>query len=816
MRFMDIHSIYMSLILMVLIHGNCLSQSFLNENDREVINLKKDWKFTSTEIGHEKEMNFDDSDWETIRVPHDWAVTEAFDGQNDVQSVMVKQDGEKKEKLRRGRTGGLPHIGVGWYRKTFDIPSKMNGKKLFVEFDGAMSHAKVFLNGKYVGERPYGYVSFGFELTPFMKYGEENVLAVRLENFPSMSRWYPGAGIYRNVRLVYTNQTYVKKWGTHITTPNIKKGIVNIKTKVINANEAQLLTEIISPDGKIVASQITMAKNNIEQFLRVKNPIIWDIENPEMYTVLSKVVLGNKIIDEYKSTFGFREIAFIPDDGFHLNGKRIQINGVCMHHDLGPIGTAFNLSAAKRQLKILKQMGCNAIRTSHNMPAPEYINLCDTMGFLVVNEAFDEWKKAKTENGYNMLFDEWAEKDLIDFIHRDRNQPSVIMWSLGNEIPEQRSQEGVELAKFLVGICHREDPSRSATIGMNNSSEVLANGFADVFDVKGFNYHPDVYEKLDAKKNSCIIASETASTVSSRGYYDFPAIPRKHYQRLSLQCSSYDMEYPRWANSPDKSFAILDDYPRVAGEFVWTGFDYLGEPSPYNSQWPTKNSYFGIIDFCGFPKDRYYLYQSRWAPKSDVLHILPHWNWEGREGKITPVHVYTSYESAELFVNGKSYGVQKKSKDSREFRRYRLIWDNVIYQPGEIKVVALDKAGEPAKQKIVKTTGKPKKIVLTVDRIKIKADGEDLAYVTAEVVDVNGLLCPTAQNELTFRVTGAGFLRATGNGNSSDITPFKSNKRKLYNGKCLVIINAGEKNGYLTIEADGLGMESGIVELKVE
>lgn len=782
-----------------------------DENQRSYETLKTEWKFTKSDPKGAEDTSFDDSGWSDIRVPHDWAIDGVFDEDNDMQMTKVIEDGEKVAKKRTGRTGGLPYEGVGWYRRAFNVDESFDGK-MFIEFDGAFSYAKVYINGEFAGEWPYGYTSFSFDISKLVKPGS-NLVAVRLENKWQMSRWYPGAGIYREVRLLQTANNYVKQWGTYITTPDIKSGVgtVDIETEVASCeckDSYQLLTEIYDNSGKLVASKMDEAdSSDVAQTLVVENPVLWNLENPTLYRVESKVIVDNKIVDIYSSSFGFRYIEYPPADGFHLNGKRVQINGVCMHSDLGPLGSAINVAALRRQLVILKEMGTNAIRTSHNPPSPKLLELCDEMGFLVDDEAFDEWTVAKVDNGYHNIYDEWSERDLVALVKRDRNHPSVIMWSMGNEIREQNSENGYKVAKRLVDICRRVDPTRPTTIGMN-STKIFKNGFAAQFDVKGWNYHTGVYPFLDKNyKDWSILASETASTTSTRGFYRFPVKVEKMSRYEDSQCSSYDRSFPSWASSPDRVFAALDDYPQVMGEFVWTGFDYLGEPTPYNIAWPTKNSYFGIIDLCGFPKDRFYLYQSRWSDK-EVLHIMPHWNWPERVGKVTPIQVYSSYDSAELFVNGKSYGICTKSKDAGEYGRYRLFWDDVIYEPGEVKVVAFDQDGKSAATKIIKTVGEPYAIKLSVDRDKLSADGEDLAFVTIEVVDKDGNVSPRANNLVDIKVEGAGYFRATGNGNSTDITPFRSNRRELFNGKCLAIVGSTEVAGNLVVTVKSKGFES--------
>ena len=779
---------------------------------RKTILLDENWKFSMGEIKNASLLSLNDSAWETVSVPHDWAIRKPFDLNMDMQWVQVKEDGEKEPKLRTGRTGALPIFGIGWYRKTIEIPVSDAGKRVFVEFDGAMSQAKIYCNGEYVGEWPYGYSSFSFELSKFLKTGQKNLLAVRLENKPESSRWYSGAGIYRNVRLITANPIHVAHWGTYITTPLIsaKKGTVSIQTKVLNQTETtekvELVTEIFNSKGEKVASTKTLKPIIGEEFfmqtLEVKNPIVWDINSPIRYRAISKLYVGKTLKDTYETPFGFRSIRFDKDKGFFLNDKHLKLQGVCLHHDLGPLGAAVNYRATQRQLEMMKEMGCNAIRTSHNPPSLELLELCDNMGFVVMVESFDEWKIGKNANGYNKLFDQWAEKDIVAMIHRDRNHPSVIMWSIGNEIREQLEPDGKKTAQFLVDICHREDPTRPTTAGFDRNDQALKNGLTDVVDLVGFNYKPFIYNKVHTEyPNYKIFGSETASTISSRGVYKFPVNESNIPWYDDYQASSYDMEYPKWASTPDSEFEKQDECDFVMGEFVWTGFDYLGEPTPYNSGTSAKSSLFGAIDLAGLKKDRFYLYQSRWS-STPVLHLLPHWNWEGKEGDTIPVFCYTNYPKVELFVNGKSMGVKSKSNSSK-YDKYRLIWKNVIYQPGEIKAIAYDNNGKQLATETIKTAGRPVKIRLTADRSIITVDGKDLSFVTVEVVDKDGNLCPNAQRMLFFKTEGAGSLKALCNGDATDLTSFASNYMKTFSGKLVAIVSSSKTSGEIKLSVSG-------------
>jgi beta-galactosidase len=793
------------------------------ESPRKVIILNDNWSFINQEIPGGQFFEVDVSQWETVTVPHDWAIPGPFDMNNDAQTVMVIEDGEKVARTRYGRTGGLPHVGTGWYRKALNFPMSWSNKKISIEFDGAMSNAKVYFNEKFIGEWPYGYSSFQFDLTEHIRWGDKNILAVRLENKSNASRWYPGAGIYRNVRLVVTEPVHIAHWGTYITTPEIQNGVglVNIQTTIEghgnNHDEYELISEIIDPYnrkvGEVVNSFTAEKVSLIQQQLNITNPVLWSLENPALYRLKSIIRHKGTITDMFETIFGFRYFEFTADNGFFLNGKNMKIQGVCLHHDLGPLGAAVNKSAIKRQLSLLKEMGCNAIRTSHNPPTPELLQLTDKLGFLVTNEAFDEWKLPKVENGYNTLWDDWAEKDLIALIHRDRNHPSVIMWSIGNEIHEQNLEGGDVYCRFLTDICHREDPTRPVTAGFDKWQGAIKNGFADIVDVVGWNYKPQYYSYIHQKFPEWkMYGSETASTVSSRGEYFFPAEPCVHCVREPNHCSSYDMEYPRWATTPDLEFAAQDSFPFMAGEFVWTGFDYLGEPTPYNEQWPTRSSYFGIFDLCGIPKDRFFLYQSKWTDKN-VLHLLPHWNWEGKEGEIIPVHCYTNFNRAELFLNGKSLGIREKNSTDL-YSRYRLIWDSVAYEPGVLKVVALDDEGKLLMKTEVQTSSSPAKIKLSNYTENIKINEGELAFVTVEIIDQEGRLCPRASNPVTFTAEG-GEIIASGNGDPTNIEPFPSRTRKTFNGKCLVIIKPVKGGKHIILKAISEGLQTETIKIPI-
>jgi beta-galactosidase len=802
-------------IISILITTICFSQS---STPRQVILLEDNWQFINKDIEGAEKPESNTANWETFSVPHDWAIKGPFDKEIDAQKVRVEQDLEEEARLRTGRTGALPHIGVGWYRKTFKVPEFEKGKKVLLTFDGAMSDAHVWVNGKKVGNHPYGYAYFYFDITDHLKEGEENLLAVRLENLPSSSRWYPGAGIYRKVQLVVKDEVNFKHWGTFITTPYISEEIaqVNIKTEV-NGQNGKLVTEIKDGDGKLVVTESTdkIFGNQMEQNIGVPHPKIWDLEEPNLYFATMKLYQGNDLKDEQTIRFGIRSVEYERGKGLVLNGEVTKFKGVCLHHDLGPLGAAINRAALKRQLTILKDMGINAIRSAHNMPSIEQVELCDEMGILMLAESFDEWAKPKVENGYNRWFEEWAEKDVVNLVRATRNHPSIVMWSAGNEVPDQWGNEGVKRAKWLQDIFHREDPTRPVTVGMDQVANTMKNGFGAIFDIPGLNYRLPLYdEAYDVFPQGFILGSETASTVSSRGIYKFPVEEHKHKTYDDFQSSSYDLEACRWSNVPDEDFVWQDDYDWVIGEFVWTGFDYLGEPTPYNEAWPSRSSYFGICDLAGLPKDRFYLYRSRWNTKDETLHILPHWNWEGREGETTPVFVYTNYNSAELFVNGKSQGIQTKTKDKTLQHRYRLMWMDVKYEPGTVKVVAFDDNGNPVAEKKMHTAGKPHHLKLEADRSIIAADEKDLSYITVSVVDKDGNLCPNADNQLNFDVSGAGKFKVVCNGDATSLEMFHLPTMKTFSGKLVVTVQSFEEEGEIELKVNGKGLKSETIKIQ--
>lgn len=812
------------LVLALLFSGASL---YAEESPRKEFLIEKNWKFTKGDLPEAMKPNFDDQKWETVSIPHDWAIYGPFDRKYDLQNVAITQNGEKVATVKTGRTGGLPYIGVGWYRNTFDIDDfQGRNKKVSLLFDGAMSGARVYVNGKEAIFWPNGYNSFHCDVTDLLNVdGKKNSVAVRLENLPESSRWYPGAGLYRNVHVVVTDQVHVPIWGTYITTPFVSEeyASINLKTNILNSGkeDVKVITEIKNADGKVVSAKENIFKINHDQpFIQnlvVDTPRLWTPEIPNLYLATSKIYINEKLMDEYTTRFGIRDLKYIADQGFFLNGERRKFQGVCNHHDLGPLGAAINKAALRRQLTMLKDMGCDAIRTAHNMPAPELVELCDEMGFMMMIEPFDEWEIAKCKNGYHRFFNEWAEKDMVNMIHNYRNNPSVVMWSIGNEVPTQCSSEGYKVASFLQDICHREDPTRPVTCGMDKVDCVLNNGFAALLDIPGFNYRAHRYQEAYAKlPQNLVLGSETSSTVSSRGVYKFPVEKKGDAIYDDHQSSSYDFEHCSWSNLPDDDFALADDYYWTMGQFVWTGFDYLGEPSPYDTDaWPNHSSMFGIIDLASIPKDRYYLYRSLWNKTDNTLHILPHWNWEGREGEVTPIFVYTNHPSAELFINGKSYGKQTKDNTTAQ-HRYRLMWMDVKYEAGEVKVIAYDTSGNIAGEKIVRTAGKPHHIELVADRTVLSADGKDLSYVNVRVVDKDGNLCPVDQRLIKFKVQGAGKYRASANGDPTCLEQFHLPQMHVFNGQLTAIVQSGEVEGELILEASAKGLKGGKINIKVQ
>lgn len=785
--------------------------------------------------------NFDESSWEIVNLPHDWAIKGPFlkDHNEEIGSSM----------------GRLPSPGIAWYRKKLDIPKSDAGKSIFLDVDGAMSYAMTWLNGKLVGGWPYGYSSWRVDLTPYVIYGGDNQLAIRLDNPPSSMRWYPGGGIYRNVWLTKTSPVHVAHWGTFVTTNDVSENSatinleININNDSNNNSSVTAVTKIFVLDsdgnktgeavaafGQLKTSVAAGRSSKLEGNVVLKNPKLWGpppTQTPNRYVAITTLFQNDKPVDQYETPFGIRSLRFDPDSGIYVNGEHIKIQGVCQHHDLGALGAAFNTRAAERQLEVLKEMGCNAIRMAHNPPAPELLELTDRMGFLVMDEAFDMWVLKKNPLDFHLIFPDWYEQDLRAMVRRDRNNPSVILWSIGNEVGEQYTgKDGATLAKRLIDIVKEEDPDRLITSAMNWAKPDMP--LPAALDVIGLNYQGEGIRQLPEFEgipglnratpqydvnhskfpDKVILTSESASTLSSRGIYLFPVIhdisgpvrDGRGGDSKIHQVSAYEMQTADYGSSPDKVFGSIDRHPFIAGEFVWTGWDYLGEPLPY---YKSRSSYSGIIDLAGFKKDRFYLYQSHWRPELPMVHILPHWNWPERIGEVTPIHVFTSGDEAELFLNGKSLGRKKMGQ-----YEYRLRWDDVKYEPGELKVIAY-KNGKDWAEEVVKTTGEPTMLEASVDRNEIHADGKDLSFITVRVTDKNGLTVPIANNKIQFEIEGSEEIVATDNGDPTNLVQFPSHEREAFNGLALVIVRSRPgDSGSITVTIKSPGLKETKVVVK--
>ena len=813
---------------------------------RQEIILSDNWSFSQ-----------DRQTWQTVSVPHDWAISGPFDKKWDLQVVAIEQNGEKEPTEKSGRSGALPWIGKGHYKRTFQIPEDFSGHAELL-FDGAMAEPTVSVNGKRVGHWPYGYNAFRFDITSFIKKGE-NLLSVDLQNLEESSRWYPGAGIYRPVTLILTpTKSYIEDWSIFVKpldSKKVKEGervAMKLNFEIKNPTErTQYTIDVTDEKGNSVLPKedhrhaLEFVNGKIGFAFPVSNAHLWSPESPTLYNLVISLYDDGQKIDVKTLRFGIRTISVSQKGGFQLNGQTRKIKGVCLHHDLGPLGAAINKAALIRQIKILKDMGCDAIRTAHNMPSQMQMDICDSLGMMVMAESFDMWNYKKCKNAYARFFRTWAERDIENLVRAHRNHPSIVMWSIGNEIPEQGMAGGRETAMHLQDLCHQLDPTRPVTQGMDRAESALSTGFAQVMDVPGFNYRVHKYHKnIGQLWQGFLLGSETASTVSSRGVYKFPVKVTdnsqysswaKNYDPQAIkkadgQCSSYDVEYCSWSNLPDDDWRWQDDMPWVIGEFVWTGFDYLGEPTPYDEYWPSRSSYFGICDLAGLPKDRYYLYRSKWNKDEHTIHLLPHWTWgKDRRGEVTPVYCYTDYPEAELFLNGKSQGRIKKvvekpdewnkagkaEQEKTRLDRYRLRWNEVRYEPGELRVVVYDENGQKAGEKTLKTAGKPAKLQLSAwtqsarsyrssqssqsSRPTLSADGTDLAFVTVSLTDRQGTLIPDAQDQLAFEVSGAGTFRAVCNGDATSLEPFTTPTMKLFNGQLVVIVQAAKHPGTLKL-----------------
>ena len=766
-----------------------------NAQQRQMLTLTEGWQFSR-----------DNASWKSVNIPHDWAIAGPFDKKWDLQYVAIEQNGEKEKSEKSGRSGALPWIGEGHYRTSVTLPQGYTNATLMV--DGAMSNAHVRVNGKELAYWPYGYNAFNVNIPLTPEISTLNI-EIDLNNVEESSRWYPGGGLYRPVRLLLNGDTRFEPWQTYIRTIDAteKQATLEVKAKVIG-KQGKTEALLADAEGRIVASASVPPTKDGNMMMRLwfDNPKLWSPESPYLYTLTMNQYADGKLLDTESHKVGIRTISVTKEGGFQLNGKSRKIKGVCLHHDLGPLGVAENKAALIRQIKTMKAMGCDAIRTAHNMPSTMQMDICDSLGMMVMAESFDMWIYPKCKNGYAKFFKEWSDRDIENLVLHHRNHPSIIMWSIGNEIPEQWSEEGVKISRHLQDICHRLDPSRTVTQGMDRAEAALKSGFAQVMDVPGFNYRVHKYEKNIAQlPQGFLLGSETASTVSSRGVYKFPVVVSDNAVYADGQCSSYDTEYCSWSNLPDDDWRCQEDYPWVIGEFVWTGYDYLGEPTPYDTYWPSRSSYFGICDLAGLPKDRYYLYRSHWRTDDHTIHVLPHWTWPGREGKVTPVYCYTDAPEAELFVNGKSQGRISHNKESR-LDRFRLRWNNVKYQLGELRVVAYNADGSVMGETKVKTAGEPAALQLDVecpssDDNTLKSDGSDLAYITVSLTDKAGTFCPTLDDDITLSVEGAGTFEAACNGDATSLQSMREPTMKLFSGKAVFVVRSTKDSGTIKVTA---------------
>lgn len=818
--------------LRFLIIGLCLYQFAQVHAQRTVLDIR-DWQFSR-----------DMQTWHSVRIPHDWAIGGPFDKKWDLQFVAIEQNGEKVATEKSGRSGALPWIGKGFYRTELDVPDGYGHALL--NFDGAMAEPVVYINGQEAGRWVYGYNAFQIDATPYLKAGQRNVIEVTLNNVEESSRWYPGGGLYRPVCLTLSDEAHISDWGTFIRTTMAKgeggKAVLAIDNHIEGLEHrysyARVEYALQDADGRCVAQseEALDAVGNCATELTLSNAHLWSPETPYLYTLRTRLMVDGRAVDETTNKVGVRTV-LIDGRGFHLNGKMRKFQGVCLHHDLGPLGAAVNRAALIRQIRILKDMGCDAIRTAHNMPSTMQMEVCDSMGMMVMAETFDMWLYPKCKNGYALHFKDWAERDMTNMLLCHRNHPSIVMWSIGNEIPEQWSVQGRQLSRRLQNICHRLDPTRPVTQGMDKAEASLQSGFAQVMDVAGFNYRVHKFDQsISQLPQGVLLGSESASTVSSRGVYDISCSSPREAKAVTYggfplegQCSSYDTDFCYWSNLPEADFIMMDDRSWTMGQFVWTGFDYLGEPTPYDEYWPSRSSYFGICDLAGLPKDRYYLYRSQWNTKEHTLHLLPHWNWN--EGDKIPVMVYTDCPEAELFLNGRSLGRQKKhpyavpqgtaeqTKPLMEtkalLRRYRLIWDEVKYESGELRVVAYDADGRPVMEKTMCTAGTPSVLKLEPDRATIKSGGDDLSFITVSMRDSRGTLCPNASDKVTFDISGAGTLRGLCNGDPTSLESFLGSEMQLFHGQLVLVVQSSSHTGKIKVTATS-GRMSSTIEIFVE
>lgn len=828
----------------------------LAANAQRTERLIKNWRFSRTDNAAQAATDFNDKKWEKVTVPHDWAISGPFDKEIDKQVVAIKQNGEKEATEKTGRSGSLPWIGSGWYRT--DINISPDAERVLLNFDGAMSEPVVYVNGVKAGEWKYGYNTFNVDITPYInKVAEKNTIAVRLENLEESSRWYPGAGLFRPVTLIETRKQAIEQWSVNANTLHIGKGYATAEfsAEMTGADSDNYAIEFAYTNDKGGKTNILCGINDKGEATIIKNidaVTPWTPENPKLYDLkvsLYKLNDGTKgeLLDQIVKKIGFRTVKCSAEGGFQLNGVTRKIKGVCLHHDLGMLGAAVNKAALQRQLELLKTMGCDAIRTSHNMPSQIQMDLCDSLGLMVMAESFDMWVYPKCRNGYARWFNvkaedsdkTWGDRDIENLVLANRLHPSIVMWSVGNEIPEQGSAEGPKMLRHLQEVIRKYDTSRPITNGMDRAQDAIKTGFAQVADCPGMNYRTHIYE--DAYKalgQGYILGSETASTVSSRGVYKFPVVRADGKTYADGQCSSYDTEACWWSNVPEDDWLLQDEKPWVIGEFVWTGFDYLGEPTPYDEYWPSRSSYFGIFDLAGLPKDRYYLYRSRWNTVEPTTHILPHWTWPGREGEVTPVYVYTSYPAAELFINGKSQGrrfkhpevVKVAGENGRitdindpALDRYRLRWNDVKYEPGEANVVFYNEKGEKAFEEVMITAGKPTALYISGDELlnegavrNLQADGEDMVFLTVSVVDDHGVFCPTASNQIKVDVKGAARFKGICNGDATSLEVFTRPTMKAFNGQLVIGIQAKDTPGKAKVTVTSPGLKSCTININVQ
>lgn len=795
-----------ALLVVMLIAVNSFAQQ-----TRQKLDFDKSWRFNLGAVDNGENAKLNDSKWRTLNLPHDWSIEGTF----------------SKDNPATPEGGALPG-GIGWYRKTFTVSAASKGKLVYIDFDGVYQKSDVWINGHHLGFRPNGYISFRYELTPYLNFGGSNVIAVKVDNsVQPNSRWYSGSGIYRHVWLETTNKTAIDQWGTYVTTSDITgaSAKVNVQVQLHNNKTTPGLvinTKLYDAAGKLVsvagestsAEQSKIASLTVTNTLTVKNPVLWSVEKPYLYKAVTQLIEGKKVVDEYTTTVGIRYFNFDADKGFSLNGKAMKILGVCDHHDLGSLGAAVNNRALERQLQMLKAMGCNGIRTSHNPPAPELLDLCDKMGFIVMDEAFDCWEWKKATYDYHLYFKEWHKRDLEDQIKRDRNHPSIMIWSIGNEIPQQADTSALRIAPELAAIVHSLDKTRPLTTANDrpdSTNKIIKSG---AIDLVGYNYHQFDYAKFhDRYPGKKFIATETTSGLETRGYYEMPSDSirvwptsyDKPFVRDGNNVSAYDNTRPPWGSTHEMTWKVMKKYDFLSGMFIWTGFDYLGEPTPYS--WPSRSSYFGIIDLAGFPKDVYYMYQSEWTSKN-VLHIFPHWNWQ--PGKMIDIWAYyNNADEVELYLNGKSLGIQKKTGDD-----LHVMW-RVKYEPGTLKAVSR-KNGKTVLSREIHTAGAPAKIELVADRSQIKADGKDLSFITVKILDKDGNVVPDADNKVSFKIAGEGFIASVDNGDPVSHDPFKADYRKAFHGLALAIVQAKEKAGTITFTASADGLQSSTLVLKTK